>query len=418
VNTTASPPTLAVDVTALWNRPISGIQRVIREVTPHVAHAAVARGWDIALVHTRKNSQKLLLHWSGPDALKNLSGDLDRVAAGIHCHESALYARIRNQIRERLHARREARHNRTEATSSFPIVPQWLRQSAKRWLRRPNPEPITADAYLTFAAGILPAMTLPSVPPERSIYVLHDLIPLQHPEFCHPRTSRAFLNQLGELAFAPDLCRRRFVTASRYVANDIHAIFRSITGTSVNVDLVRWGYDAKRFFPEPDPLFRSHYGIPAEVPLVVAVSTQDPRKRFADIAAAVEQMNAYAVFLGAGEKRREGNAFYLGHVPDEVVRRAYSSGDVVVNWSAAEGFGLPTIEALACGSRVVVPPDNKTLMEIGGDYVVVADQANINGLCGAIETAVGLPRQTPDLSDFCWKKTADAFIRFLWPDAD
>jgi glycosyltransferase involved in cell wall biosynthesis len=418
VNTAASPPTLAVDATALWNRPISGIQRVIREVTPHLAQEAFSRGWDVALVYTRKKSTKLLVHWSGPDALKNLSSDLDRVAAGIHCHESVLYAQIRNQIRERLRVRRETRRERGKTTSSFRIVPPWLKQSGNRWLRRPSPEPISADAYLTFAAGILPAMTLPSVPPERSIYVLHDLIPLQHPEFCHPQTSRAFLHQLGELAFAPDLCRRRFVTASRYVADDIHAIFKGIAGSTVTVDLVRWGYDAKRFFPEPDPAFRSHHGIPTDVPLIVAVSTQDPRKRFAAIAAAVEQMNAYAIFLGAGDKRRVGNAFYLGHVPDEVVRQAYSSSDVVVNWSAAEGFGLPTIEALACGSRVIVPPDNKTLIEIGGDYVLVADQATTHGLCDAINRAVRLPQQSPDLSAFCWKKTAAAFTELLWPDAE
>ena len=412
------PPILAFDVTALWNRPISGIQRVIREVIPRLAHEAFKREWDVALVHTQKHCQKALVHWPGTTSRRNISSDLDRLAEGIHCHESVLYARVRNKVRERLRACREASRNREDTHRSFRITPEWLRQSAKGWLWRNNTESITADAYVNFSAGILPAMTLPSVPPERSIYVLHDLIPLHFPDFCHPRTSRAFLHNLGELAFAPYLDRRHIITASQYVADDIRTLFHGLVGSEVHVDLVRWGYDAKQFYPESDSSFRSHYGIPAEVPLVVAVSTQDPRKRFADIAAAVKQMNAYAVFLGAGEKRREGNVFYLGHVPDELVRRAYSSGDVVVNWSAAEGFGLPTIEALACGSRVVVPPDNKTLLEIGGDYVVVAEQANINGLCAAIETAVGLPRQTPDLSEFCWKKTTAAFTRLLWPDAD
>ena len=77
------------------------------------------------------------------------------------------------------------------------------------------------------------------------------------------------------------------------------------------------------------------------------------------------------VAVGQGERRREGRAIYLGYVSDAEVRRAYSSSDVVVNWSEAEGFGLPTIEALACGARVVVPPDNPTTLDVGGRHVHV-----------------------------------------------
>ena len=46
---------LAIDMTALWNRQTTGIQRVIRQMTPYLAAAAAKRGWDVVLVrHTNQ----------------------------------------------------------------------------------------------------------------------------------------------------------------------------------------------------------------------------------------------------------------------------------------------------------------------------------------------------------------------------
>lgn len=415
-DTPSELPVLALDLTALWNRPVQGIQRVIREVAPLLIRDAVNRGWDVIGVRTKRSRQHMLQHWSGKAAFQHLPNDLDRIAAGIEVHESVSYATVRNQIRHRLEAYREAARDRHGRASSFSRMPAWLRQVRSHWLRRKPIEPITADAYLTFAAGILPAMTLPSVPPERSVYVLHDLIPLHFPAYYPPKVSRGFLNNLGDLALAPDLPRRRIVTASQHVATDIQRLFQGLIRTEINVDLISWGYDAKTFYPDPDAAFRRKHGIPDGPPVVVAVSTQDPRKRFAEIAEAVRQLDAYAVFLGKGTARREGNAIYLGHVSDAVVRQAYSSSDVVVNWSAAEGFGLPTIEALACGSRVVIPPDNPTLEEVSGTYATVAPEASVAGLCTAIQRAVSQPLQTPDLSAYCWQQTARRLSAMLWPE--
>ena len=409
-------PVLALDLTALWNRPVSGIQRVIREVTPFLLREAVDRGWDVIGVRTKRSKQRMIQHWSGTAALHHLPHDLDRIAAGIEQNECVFYANARNQIRRRLEAYREAARDRPDHESAFLRMPTWLRHIRSRWRKRQTIETIVADAYITFSAGILPAMTLPGVPPERSVYVLHDLIPLQFPAYYPTKMRRGFINNLGDLALAPELRRRRIVTASQHVATDIQRLFHGLVQTEINVDLISWGYDAETFYPEPDPAFRQRHGIPDGRPVVVAVSTQDPRKRFADIAAAVRQLDAYAVFLGKGAARREGNAIYLGHVSDAVVRQAYSSSDVVVNWSAAEGFGLPTIEALACGSRVVIPPDNPTLKEVGGDYVTIAPEPTIAGLSAAIQQAVTQPRQPPDLSAYCWQQTARTLAAILWPE--
>lgn len=416
----SSRPILAIDMTALWDRPTSGIQRVTRALTPGLAAEATHRGWDIQLVRHTGQGLGVLGHWSSDTSIQEMHEDLDAIALGIRDGANATYARVRNVVRRRVRAIRMAcrsrHHDMARDRWLRRRVPGWLRERVAEWMRRPSAAEVMADAYITFSAGILPTTVPAGVPPERCIYVIHDLIPLRFPHYYPPRMSRTFLANLGEIAMSPGLANRRFVTASRHVAADIRGIFQGIARTEVGVDVVNWGYDRAIFYPEPDASFRRTYGIPEHAPLVVAVSTQDPRKRFADIAAAVNSGNAHAIFLGAGSTRREGNALFLGHVPDDIVRRAYSSSDVFVNWSAAEGFGLPTIEALACGARVVVPPDNPTLLEIGGHHVTVADRADVPALHQAIERASRQPRLIPDLTEFSWQQPLRRLSELLWDE--
>ncbi|NBS33029.1 MAG: hypothetical protein EBS83_09570 [Planctomycetia bacterium] len=355
----AARPILAIDMTALWDRPTTGIQRVTRAITPGLAAEATRRGWDIQLVrHTRRGLESLG-HWSSDTSLLQIHTDLDHVAMGVHTRTNITYARIRNVLRRRIRSIRLA----CRATSDDVIRETWLRRwvpdvvrrYVTSWRRRSLKPAVTADAYLTFAAGILPATLPMGVPPERSVFVLHDLIPIQFPHYYPPQMSVNFHANLHALAVAPSLAKRRIVTASRHVAADICRVFAGISRTAVQVDVVSWGYDKATFFPQPDGSFRHAFGIPDNVPLVVAVSTQDP-------------------------------------------------------------FGLPTIEALACGARVVVPPDNPTLLEIGGQHVTVADRADVPALRKAIARAGQQPRQIPDLSAFSWQHPTQRFTELLWEE--
>jgi len=416
----AARPILAIDMTGLWNRPASGIQRVTRAITPGLFTQASDRGWDIQLVRHTRVGLELLRHWSSDTKMHQVQADLDHVSLGVHDGMSVTYAKARNLLRGRIRAFRLANRMKSGRACGEARLRRWVprvfQEYAAAWRLRSRTQPVVADAYLTFAAGILPA-TLPiGVPPERSVFVLHDLIPIRFPHYYDPRMSVDFLGNLGALAMAPSVEKRRIVTASQHMAADIRHIFDGIARTTVQVDVVNWGYDSATFFPQPDVSFRKNYGIPDNAPLVVAVSTQDPRKRFADIVAAVNASSSYGIFIGAGRKRREGNAIFLGHVPDDLIRRAYSSCDVFVNWSAAEGFGLPSVEALACGARVVVPPDNPTLLEIGGRYVTVAERADIPSLCQAISRATQRVRQVPDLSRFSWQHPIKRFSELLWDE--
>ncbi len=413
---------LAIDMTALWNRKTTGIQRVIRELTPYLASAAAERGWDVVLVRKADLGLEELTRWSGGYDAQRLSVDLEHIANGREIVKKRLKGRVVQFIRMTTKTIRNWRVGPIEVRGATRIlrdlIPTSFRRKVRRWKGREKKMCTSADAYVNLSGGILPAMPPPCTPAERTIIVIHDLIPLHHSGLYPAEVVNAFVKNVSELAFSPYSTKGKFVTASRHVASDIDDLFFSLARKRVAIDVAEWGYDRATFFPQEDVDFRRSIGLPEDALVVAAVSTQDPRKRFADIEMAVKAMNAYAVFIGQGRPRREGNVIYLGYVPDDVVRRAYSSSDVVVNWSAAEGFGLPTIEALACGARVVVPPDNPTLIEVGGKDVIVAEQADIASLCEAICRASRMPRPQPDLSRFNWSNSASLLESILWPKSN
>ncbi len=385
-------PLVALDVTSLVYQPLSGIQRVVLELVPRLCRAVFARGMAVALVDSWGTGLRALFRWDQPIG----NAEIDQALADISTGKAlwgAWYHVLRTARALCFGLRALGVEALLRRVPGLPPLARNLRQWLVDWpLRRRRLERL--DYYIGFSAGILPNWLPRCLSADRAVLVLHDLIPLHHADYVRPEVTRSFVNNLVELAYGAAGPRCRFLTASTHVADDIRELFWSLCRRRVSVGLLAWGYDRVRFYPDPDPNFRSSLGIAADDFLVLAVSTQDPRKRFGDIETATRllsrQRSVHGVFIGHGARaaQRDGCIHYLGHLPDDMLRRAYSSCDVFVNWSAAEGFGLPVIEALACGATVIVPPDNPTLLEIGGDEVIVAQEATPESLMRAIAGAL------------------------------
>jgi glycosyltransferase involved in cell wall biosynthesis len=73
----------------------------------------------------------------------------------------------------------------------------------------------------------------------------------------------------------------------------------------------------------------------------------------------------------------------LGHVPDEDLAPLYGGALVFVYPSFCEGFGLPPLEAMQCGTPVIVA-NATSLPEVVGDAGILFDPADEDGLCGAL----------------------------------
>ena len=103
-------------------------------------------------------------------------------------------------------------------------------------------------------------------------------------------------------------------------------------------------------------------------PLVVA----GPRKwKYARIMQAVEE-------LGIADR-----VIFTGYVPDEDLPALYAGADLFVFPSLYEGFGLPPLEAMACGTPVVCS-SSSSLPEVVGDAAVMVDPYDVEALAEAM----------------------------------
>jgi FkbM family methyltransferase len=107
-----------------------------------------------------------------------------------------------------------------------------------------------------------------------------------------------------------------------------------------------------------------------------------------------------------------GSAVYMLQLSDEELRAAYSGAVALVYPSLYEGFGLPVLEAIACGCPVITCP-NASIPEVAGEAALYVNDDDVEGLANALcEIQKPLVRQSLVLAGheqakkFSWSKMA------------
>jgi len=264
---------------------------------------------------------------------------------------------------------------------------------------------------------LLPLRRVPTV------LTVHDLIWHLFPEH-HKRLNRWFLD-----AAMPLFCRRatRIIAVSACSKGDLVRFY------GVPEDKVTVVPEAAhpRFQPlPPDQVaaVRARYGLPTRY--AVAVGTIEPRKNLVRLADAVARLRAsgtevrlvvvgapgwlYAETLARLARPDVANAITrLGFVPDDDLPAVYAGADLCVVSSVYEGFGLPVLEAMACGTPVVCA-GTSSLPEVGGAAARYFDPTDVDDMARAIAAvwedaarrdqmrAAGLAQA----ARFSWERTA------------
>ena len=165
-----------------------------------------------------------------------------------------------------------------------------------------------------------------------------------------------------------------------------------------------------------DPVFRPD-GTAAEGDYVLAVGTLEPRK---NLAAAVEAARLAGVELRvAGAAGWGGVAVdgWVGEPSDGELASLMRGARCLVYPSLYEGFGLPVLEAMACGAPVVTSRGGAT-EEVAGEAAVLVDPRDPAAIAAGIEeagrrrdelVAAGLARA----AGFTWDRSAD-LVEALW----
>jgi glycosyltransferase involved in cell wall biosynthesis len=169
----------------------------------------------------------------------------------------------------------------------------------------------------------------------------------------------------------------------------------------------------------PDPAFRA---AGQHDSFLLFVSAIEPRKQPLAAIDAANAVGRQLVVVGppkdaelAAELTRRG-ADVRGYVPKDELVRLYQSAACLLFPSRYEGFGLPVVEAMACGTPVVAAPE-PALQEVAGDAAVFTEDL-AEGVRQALAdrerlSAAGLERAKA----FSWRETArltaDVYRRML-----
>jgi glycosyltransferase involved in cell wall biosynthesis len=174
-------------------------------------------------------------------------------------------------------------------------------------------------------------------------------------------------------------------------------------GMATPIAVIPGGVDTTRFHPSPDrERERAQLGITADTTLLVTVRRLERRMGLDILVAALPQVlrkvKNVKLYIGGEGQERDAlarqitelglceQAHLLGHVPAESLPQLYAAADLfVLPTRSLEGFGLATLEALACGTPVVAMPTGATPEWLGQlDSRMLAQGTTSGALAAAI----------------------------------
>jgi glycosyltransferase involved in cell wall biosynthesis len=236
-------------------------------------------------------------------------------------------------------------------------------------------------------AGVFTYVAPPRAPVPVALAV-HDVSFMTHPEWLGPRARQV----LRRLVPASARRARRVLALSQWAAAEVAEALALPPG---RVAVVSPAADPV-FVPRPGAAERvaARYGLRG---YCLAVGDLGPRKNLGALADAVARLGRPDLPLALAGRAARGAAAvlggapvrWLGRVPDAALADLYAAAAVTALPSLHEGFGLPALEALACGSPLVVS-DRGALPEVVGDAALVAPptaEALADALRAALEPA-------------------------------
>lgn len=274
---------------------------------------------------------------------------------------------------------------------------------------------------------------LPLTAPCPGVVTVHDLAFVRTPETMRP-VKRLYLTALCRASVR---CAAHVIAVSQQTATDLQHFF----GTApARITVVHNGV-AARFTPRrADELaaFRQQRGLPPRY--LLYLGTLEPRKNLEHLVRAFAQWRAATaatpgthdvklvlagakgwyyteIFRAVETLGLAEQVIFPGFIPSAELPDWYAAATAFVYPSLFEGFGLPVLEAMACGTPVVCSRA-PGVSEVAGDAALTFPPHDVDALAAALEVVVNQPAARQELAArglaqaarFTWRRSAAATL--------
>lgn len=262
------------------------------------------------------------------------------------------------------------------------------------------------------------------------VVTVHDVAFVDHPEFFSPSFARLYQT------IVPLVSRRsaRVLTVSNYCKGRIVDLFGLHPDKVMVTHLAAEAHFRPASPPQIEDLRRRLNIRP--LPYFMAYGGNDPRKNAATVLAAWRDLPAAVragaqllmtghsgrdhVFGSGHQVETEDSVHFVGFVEEADLPVLISGARGLIYPSHYEGFGLPVLEGMACGTPVVTSSVT-SLPEVGADAALYVSPDDHQALAGHMLALLTQPDLGPDMSakglkraaDFSWDRTAEGVWRAL-----
>ena len=248
----------------------------------------------------------------------------------------------------------------------------WYNTSLNRQLKD------TALFFSPVTEGIL----FPSV---RQIVVVHDLIPLKYPQFS-PKWKYYYLYVLPLILKQS----KRIICTSQHTKKDLIENYQLDPEL---IDVVYWGFDRQLFYPQPNTEVLKKYNLDKYLLYVGDMRFYKNLTRCLKAFDRLSDKDCQFVITGKKDdffypeiKRQvqqlsaKERIVFLDYVPTADLPPLYTMAQALVFASLYEGFGLPVLEAMACGTAVIAS-NATSIPEVGGDSIFYVNPYSVESIC-------------------------------------
>ena len=233
---------------------------------------------------------------------------------------------------------------------------------------------------------------------------------------------------------------KNILQADRILAISAYTGQTLVNYLGCSLDKIRVAYlgvDHEIFRPViPTDAFRKRYKISSQYRYLLYVGSVNPRKnlpRLIQAFAEVKRINPRVKLIKVGTPenptqyallkeqirtaRLEDDILWFDNVSNEDLISFYAIADAFVFSSLYEGFGLPPLEAMACGTPVICS-NSSSLPEVVGDAAITVDPLDIDGWAAAILQVLGdetmrqelMTRGIARAAQFTWARTVQETV--------